>query len=102
MAEAASSIAKRRVEIFSAGCSTCQRTIEQLREQIDSRHEIVVHDLQNDEAAAEKAEAFGIRTVPAVVVDGSLLACCRNTGPTLRELHAAGLGKPGRLPLESS
>jgi glutaredoxin 3 len=101
MAETAAAIAKRRVEIFSAGCKTCQRTIEQLREQIDPRHEIVVHDMSNDEAAAEKADAFGIRTVPAVVVDGFLLACCKNKGPTLRELHAAGLAKPGQVHLES-
>jgi glutaredoxin 3 len=95
-------IATRRVEIFSAGCNTCQRTIEQLREQIDSRHEIFVHDMNNDKGAAEKAEAFGIRTVPAIVVDGFLLACCKNKGPTLRELHGAGLAKPGQVHLESS
>lgn len=102
MATEAVDIATRRVEIFSAGCKTCQRTIEQLREQIDSRHEIVVHDMNNDKGAAEKAEAFGIRTVPAVVVDGFLLACCKNKGPTLRELHAAGLAKPGQVHLEAS
>ena len=96
------SIAKRRVEIFSAGCKTCQRTIEQLREQIDPRHEIVIHDMNKDKGAAEKADAFGIRTVPAVVVDGNLLACCKNKGPTLRELHSAGLAKPGQVHLESS
>lgn len=97
----ASATARRRVEIFSAGCGTCQRTIEQLREQIDERHEIVVHDM-HDEGAAGRAEAFGIRTVPAIVVDGFLLACCKNKGPTLRELQAAGLGRPGQLHLESS
>jgi glutaredoxin len=102
MADASAVIAKRRVEIFSAGCKTCQRTIEQLREQIDPRHDIVVHDMNADKAAAEKADAFGIRTVPAVVVDGSLLACCKNKGPTLSELHAAGLAKPGQIRLESS
>ena len=102
MAEPASTIARRRVEIFSAGCRTCERTIEQLRDQIDPRHEVVVLDLHADPGAAEKAEAFGIRTVPAVVVDGFLLACCKNKGPTLRELHAAGLAKPGQVHLESS
>lgn len=95
-------VASRRVEIFSAGCHTCQRTIEQLRDQIDPRHEIVIHDMQEDGAATAKAEAFGIRTVPAVVVDGRLLSCCTNTGPTRRELHGAGLAKPGQLHLESS
>ena len=102
MAEAVGGIAKRRVEIFSAGCRTCQRTIDQLREEIDPRHEIVVHDMHNDKSAAERAESFGIRTVPAVVVDGFLLACCKNKGPTLSELHAAGLGRPGQVRLESS
>lgn len=102
MAEAVSGIDKRRVEIFSAGCKTCQRTIEQLREQIDPRHEIIVHDMHADKATADRADAFGIRTVPAVVVDGFLLACCKNKGPTLRELHAAGLARPGQVHLASS
>jgi glutaredoxin 3 len=102
MAQETADVARRRVEIFSAGCRTCQRTIEQLREEIDPRHEIVVHDMHEDPAVAEKAEAFGIRTVPAVVVDGFLLACCKNKGPTLRELQSAGLAKPGRIGLESS
>jgi len=79
------------VEIFSAGCPTCHRTIEELRGQIDASHEIVVHDMSQDGAAADKAEAMGIRTVPAVVVDGSLLACCENRGPNAQELRAAGL-----------
>ena len=96
------SFTARKVEIFSAGCRTCKTTIEQLRDQIDPRHEIVVHDMQSNTAAAERSEAFGIRTVPAIVVDGTLLSCCKNTGPTLKELHAAGLAKPGRLTLMES
>ena len=101
MADDSTGIATRRVEIFSAGCTTCSRTIEQLREQIDPRHEIVVHDM-HDGSASARADAFGIRTVPAVVVDGFLLACCKNKGPTLRELHAAGLARPGQVHLETS
>lgn len=58
--------------------------------------------MHNDKGAAEMAEAFGVRTVPAVVVDGLLLACCKNKGPTVRELHAAGLARPGQLHLQSS
>ncbi len=81
----------RRVEIFSAGCGTCRRTIDELRAQIDPHHEIVVHDLHADAAVATRAEALGIRTVPAVVVDGKLLSCCKNTGPSGHELEAAGL-----------
>ena len=89
MAEAPST-ARRRVEIFSAGCPTCEGTIEALRVWIDPGHDIVVHDM-HDGSAADQAEALGIRSVPAVVVDGSLLACCRNRGPSREELVAAGL-----------
>jgi hypothetical protein len=103
MVDETAGFARRRVEIFSAGCRTCTSTIEQLRQVIDPRHEIVVHDLHANDVAAERAEAFGIRTVPAVVVDGSLLACCKNKGPTLQELYAAGLAKAGQeFRLESS
>ncbi|MGH9123294.1 MAG: thioredoxin family protein [Acidimicrobiales bacterium] len=96
MDDAATRIERRRVEVFSAGCATCRRTIDRLREQIDSRHEIVIQDM-SDAEVAKRADALGIRTVPAVVVDGSLLSCCANTGPTLQGLQAAGLGRPGHI-----
>ncbi len=95
MTEGAPNAGARRVEIFSAGCKTCEGTIAELREQIDTGHEIVVHDMQDDRVA-ERAASFGIRTVPAVVVDGALLDCCKNTGPTFEELHAAGLTRGER------
>jgi glutaredoxin 3 len=88
----------RKVEVFSAGCPTCTSTIEQLRHQIDRRHEIVVHDMHLDTAAVARSQAFGIRTVPAVVVDDALLTCCQSTGPRLSQLRAAGLTKPGGPP----
>lgn len=92
-------IVKRRVEIFSAGCRTCVRTIEQLHEAIDPRHEIVVHELHRSDAAVERADSFGIRALPAVAVDGQLLGCCRNSGPRLSDLRAAGVARPGELRL---
>lgn len=90
MSQAATDPSTRRVEIFSAGCPACARTVDELREAIDPRHQVVIRDMHEQETAGE-AETLGIRTVPAVVVDGSLLACCRNTGPTFEELQAAGL-----------
>jgi hypothetical protein len=43
---------------------------------------------------AEKAKGLGIRTVPAVVIDGKLADCCTGRGPDDATLKAAGLGKP--------
>lgn len=93
-------VIRKRVEVFSAGCRTCQRTIEQLRETLGPEHELIVHEVHQSEAASARADAFGIRTLPAVAVNGELLACCRNSGPTLTELRAVGVARPLELHLE--
>lgn len=86
----------QRIEIFSAGCSVCKEGEAQVRKLAGDHQEVVVHDLQRDGAAAARAAEHGIKAVPAVVVDGQLLACCRNTGPTEKELVAAGVGRAHR------
>ncbi|MGI8961712.1 MAG: thioredoxin family protein [Bryobacteraceae bacterium] len=70
---------KHKIEIFSAGCKTCKDTIETLRKLAGSEHEIVVHDMQHEETA-NRAAKHGIRSVPAVVINGKLAACCSGRG----------------------
>ena len=77
------------VEVFTAGCPVCGPGVHLVREVAADRHEVVVHDLRQDAQAAERASALGVTTVPAVVVDGALLACCQNCGPTREDLVAA-------------
>jgi hypothetical protein len=36
---------------------------------------------------------LGIRTVPAVVINGTLAACCTDSGPDEATLRVAGLGQ---------
>src|SRR5205823_5920573 len=45
-------------------------------------------------AVAAKAKTYGIRSVPAVVIDGKLADCCAGRGPEEAALRAAGLGRP--------
>jgi len=78
---------KKRVEIFSAGCSACRDTI-QLVKRIASSHEVIVHDMNKPEIAT-KAKEYGIRSVPAVVIDGKLASCCAGRGPEEKILQAA-------------
>lgn len=78
-----------KVEIFTAGCPLCDRAVQLVGEVAGAGHEVVVHDLGRDERAVERASSYGVRTVPAVVVDGSLVGCCRNTGPRREDLTAA-------------
>ena len=43
---------------------------------------------------AKKARAYGIRSVPAVAVDGRLADCCAGRGPDESQLRATGIGTP--------
>jgi len=70
---------KRKVEVFSAGCSACHEAVELVKRIAGSSHEIEIVDMHRHEAAA-RAKQYGIRSVPAVVVDGRLAACCANRG----------------------
>jgi glutaredoxin len=79
---------KRKIEVFSAGCSTCKETIELVNRIAGSSHEVVVHDMQKSDVAS-KAKNYGVRSVPAVVIDGKLASCCAGRGPEERVLREA-------------
>ena len=55
--------------------------------------EVTVLDM-NDANVANRAKSLGIRSVPAVVIDGKLADCCTGRGPDEATLRAAGLGQP--------
>lgn len=79
---------RRKIEVFSAGCSTCEETIELVKRIAGSSHEIVIHDMHNSDAAS-KAKEHGVRSVPAVVIDGKLAGCCAGRGPDESVLRSA-------------
>jgi glutaredoxin 3 len=85
--------AKRKIEVFSAGCSACDNTIALIRQIACSSCDIEVLDTHNP-AVAVRAKSYGVRTVPAVAVDGRLAACCAGSGPDEASLRAAGVGVP--------
>jgi hypothetical protein len=70
---------KRRVEVFSAGCALCHEVIDAVRREPGSTSEIIVLDMLDARVLA-RAEKFGIRSVPAVVIDGRLASCCTGRG----------------------
>ena len=43
---------------------------------------------------ARRAKSLGVRSVPAVVINGQLADCCIGRGPDEATLRAAGLGQP--------
>jgi glutaredoxin len=85
--------AKRTIEVFSAGCPACDETISTVKRNACASCEVTVLDM-NDSTVADRAKRLGIRSVPAVVIDGKLADCCAGRGPDETTLKAAGLGTP--------
>ncbi len=79
---------RKKIEVFSAGCTTCKEAIELVTRLAGSSHEVVVHDMNTSEIAS-RAKKMGIRSVPAVLIDGKLASCCADRGPEERVLRAA-------------
>jgi len=70
---------KHKIEVFSAGCKICKDTIEAVRRLAGSEHEVVVHDMHQSEVASRAAQQ-GVRSLPAVMIDGKLAGCCSGRG----------------------
>lgn len=85
--------AQRQIEIFSAGCPVCEETIALVNEIACPSCNVTVLDLNDPEVAA-RAKSLGVRSVPAVVIDGKLAECCAGRGPDEAALRVAGLGQP--------
>ena len=85
---------KRIVEVFSAGCPECEPTVQLVKAIACLSCDVQVLDMNKPEVAA-KAMEYGVKAVPAVVVDGKLAGCCAtNSGPDEATLRAEGLGVP--------
>lgn len=84
---------QRQIEIFSAGCALCTDTIELVNRMVCGSCSVEVHDMQ-DPAVANRAKGLGVRSTPAVVIDGKLADCCASGGVDEAALRAAGVGQP--------
>lgn len=85
--------ATRKIEVFSAGCAVCEDTVELINKIACPSCEVQILDMHTPEVS-RKAKNYGIRSVPAVVVDGRLADCCAGRGPDEQQLRAAGVGTP--------
>ena len=84
---------KRKVEVFSAGCPVCNDAVEMVQRISCQDCEINVLDIKNP-VVVERAKSLGIRSVPAIVIDGKLADCCAGRGPDEATLKASGIGEP--------
>ena len=82
----------RKIEVFSAGCPLCKETEELVSKLACPTCEITVvnmHDIQG----ATRARELGVKSVPAVAINGKLADCCAGRGPVEATLRGAGVGQ---------
>ena len=83
---------KRKIEVFSAGCPICNETLKVIQETACPSCEVIELNMK-DRPVAARAKTLGIRSVPGVVIDGTLADCCAGHGPDINTLRSAGLGQ---------
>lgn len=86
---------RRQVEVFSAGCSVCDETVNLVQRIAGDSDDVRVLDMK-DLDVANLAQNLGVRSVPAVVITASKLApcCAAGAGPDMAILREAGVGRP--------
>lgn len=87
---------KRKIELFTAGCTVCEPFVELVKSMACSSCEVVIYNLSqlcDTKECLEKVKSYGIKTLPAVAVNGKLLNCCQNKGVSAEELKNAGIGQ---------
>jgi hypothetical protein len=65
---------RRKIEVFTAGCPCCTEAVELVEFLAGTKHDIEIRDM-HDRAVAVAASGYGIRRLPAVVIDGRLADC---------------------------
>lgn len=83
----------RKIEVFSAGCSVCEDAVIMINKIACPSCDVEILEMSNPEIA-QKAKRYGVRSLPAIAIDGRLVDCCAGRGPSESALRAAGLGTP--------
>lgn len=89
-------VSKRLIEVFTGGCYICENAVKEIKALACSNCEVKVYGLSkgcDTNECKEKAEQYGIKSVPAVAINGKLVDCCKNKGIDLEVLKSAGLGQ---------
>ena len=72
----------KKIEVFTAGCPLCRQTFELIKQEACSDCE-VIERRYSEEELDKAAQAYEIKAVPTVVVDGKIAIVGK---PTLEEV----------------
>lgn len=87
---------KKIIEVFTEGCERCDEIVSIVKGLSRDCCDVIVWNVKlgcETNQCREKAKEYGITRYPSVVVNGKLLSCCHQSGPTQESLIAAGIGE---------
>ena len=64
---------KRKIEVFTAGCSLCDDTLRLVKEAVSSCGCEVIERRCPPQQMCEEGKAYGVRAMPTVVVNGAII-----------------------------
>src|SRR6516162_5593473 len=85
----------RKIEIFSAGCAVCEEVVAMVKHASGPSDEIIVCDMK-DITIVRRAKSLGVRSVPAVVINGSWQIVVPSAALMSRHYGQPGLGVRSR------
>ena len=85
---------KRTIEIFTAGCPYCDEAVQLVKDLTCESCDVQVLDMRSDKAVQARAKQYGVKRVPAIVVNGRLADCCQTGAVDAAALRALGVGSP--------
>ena len=88
---------RRKIEVFTAGCPCCTEAVELVKFLAGTEHDIEICDM-HDPFVVAAASGYGIRRLPAVVIDGRLADRCAGRELNERTLTWAIFGGRGFQP----
>ena len=86
-------MAKRTVELFTAGCGLCQDAVRLVQSLVCESCDLQIVEL-GTAAGLARARRYGVTRAPAIVVNGKLAECCEQG--VIREGVLRGLGVGSR------
>jgi hypothetical protein len=77
-----------KIEVFSAGCFVCDPVVEMVKSLASTECEVIIYNLSDYNLSEpsemkigqDKVEAYGIKSLPAIAVNGKLLSHPLRTG----------------------
>ncbi len=64
---------KRKIEVFTAGCSLCEEAVRLVKDAVASCGCEVIERRCPPQQMCEEGKAYGVRAMPTVVVNGAIM-----------------------------